>query len=365
MTITALAAAPAARPSAPAAPASAPATRLTSASTESESVGTEARPPATEARPRQGRLYGPAFVVAGLTAWLVWIAVTALGRDHTLGSALGAGWAVLVAPVVVALVAAVLVCERIWPAEPREALARGHLQDGAFFALHVLAVVPLMTLLGVAFAQLLGNHAGWIEARWDQSWPRWLLLAVTLVLMDLTNWLAHWADHTFTPLWRMHALHHSQREVSVLTSFRAHPLSHLPGFFLATIPVLALMGDRGMAPFLITLYVCLGTLPHANVPWSFGPLGKVFVSPAYHRLHHAIDGENGYNLGVVLTVWDVLVGRALFPVAGAPVVRTGLSDRSVTIEQDVTGRWRPDVMITQLAAPFRVAPAGEPTGAVG
>jgi ornithine lipid hydroxylase len=365
MTMTAAASAPATR-------ASAPATRITSPSTESQSVSTdaplpptEASMPATEARPRQRRLYGPAFIVVGLTVWLVWMAVSALGRDHTLGSALGAGWAALVAPMVLALVAATLVCERIWPAEPREALARGHLQDGAFFVLHVLAVVPLMTLLGVAFAQLLGSHAGWLEARWDQSWPRWLLLAVTLVLMDLTNWLAHWADHTFTPLWRMHALHHSQREVSVLTSFRAHPLSHLPGFFLATIPVIAVMGDRGIAPFLITLYVCLGTLPHTNVPWSFGPLGKVFVSPAYHRLHHAIDGENGFNLGVVLTVWDVLVGRALFPVAGGPVVRTGLSDRSVTIEQDVAGRWRPDVMITQLAAPFRVVPSGESAGAVG
>lgn len=93
-----------------------------------------------------------------------------------------------------------------------------------------------------------------------------MLLGVTLVLMDGSNWLAHWADHRITPLWRMHALHHTQEELSVLTSFRAHPLSHIPDFFPATIPVIALMGDRGMAPLLITCYVCLGTLPHANLP---------------------------------------------------------------------------------------------------
>ncbi len=179
-----------------------------------------------------------------------------------------------VAPMVVALTALVLVCERRWPAERREVFAPGHLQDAAFFVLHVVAVVPLMTLLGVAFAHLLGGRAGWIGAPWAAWCPRWLLTAVALVCMDGANWLAHWAEHRIQPLWRVHALHHSQEELSVLTSFRAHPLSHLPGFFLATLAVVALLGDKGMAPFLITGYVCLGTLPHANLPWSFGPLGR-------------------------------------------------------------------------------------------
>lgn len=85
--------------------------------------------------------------------------------------------------------------------------------------------------------------------------------------------------------------------MSVLTTFRAHPLSHLAGFFLGTLPVVVLMGHRAMAPELVTAYVCLGTLPHANVRWSFGPLGKVIVSPAYHRLHHAYEGAAGLNLG--------------------------------------------------------------------
>ena len=39
--------------------------------------------------------------------------------------------------------------------------------------------------------------------------------------MDGANWLAHYADHRVDALWRFHALHHSQEELSVLTSFRA------------------------------------------------------------------------------------------------------------------------------------------------
>ena len=300
------------------------------------------------------QLYVPSVVLAAVTAWLLWTGLTTLERSHGLWSGLAAGRAELVAPAVVALIALALACERRWPAERRAALARGHLHDGAFFMFHVVAVVPLMTLLSVAFAQLIVSHARWIEVSWTAAWPRWLLLAATITLMDASNWLAHWADHRFTPLWRMHALHHSQEELNVLTSFRAHPLSHLLGFFFAAIPVIVLMGNQGMAPELITAYVCLGTLPHANLRWSFGPLGRIFVSPAYHRMHHSIDGPNGYNLGVVLTVWDVLAGRALFPSRNAPVARTGLADRPLPTEQATGDRWHPEVLLAQLAEPFVV-----------
>jgi sterol desaturase/sphingolipid hydroxylase (fatty acid hydroxylase superfamily) len=266
---------------------------------------------------------------------------------------LAAGRAELIAPAVVGLVAVALACERLWPAEERTILARGHVHDAAFFVLHVLAFVPLMTLLAVAFSELLVSRARWMELGFTATWPGWLLLALTLVLMDGANWLAHWADHRCSALWRLHALHHSQEEVSVLTSFRAHPLSHLAGFFLAAIPVVVLTGDRGMAPVLITAYVCLGTLPHANVRWSFGPLGKVLVSPAYHRIHHSFEGAAGLNLGVVLTVWDVLAGRARFPMKRSAPCRTGLPGRPLRVEQDEERHL--GLLIVQLAEPFTPA----------
>jgi sterol desaturase/sphingolipid hydroxylase (fatty acid hydroxylase superfamily) len=184
-------------------------------------------------------------------------------------------------------------------------------------------------------AALIGR-AGWIELRPAQHWPAWLLVPVTVVAMDGANWLAHYADHRLDPLWRFHALHHSQEELSVLTSFRAHPLMHTTGFLLATIPVVVLMPARPVAPVLITIYICIGTLQHANLRWTFGPLGRVLVSPAYHRLHHAPDTQ-GLNLGVVLTIWDVLAGRARFPsltrMRGAPGWTDGRSRWSRTMRR--------------------------------
>jgi sterol desaturase/sphingolipid hydroxylase (fatty acid hydroxylase superfamily) len=295
--------------------------------------------------------YVPTLVIAATTGGLLWLGAATLMDAGRLGATLVGGWVELAGPGFIALVLAAVVCERIWPAEPRRVLASGHVQDACFFLIYVSCVVPVMTVLGVAFATLLGTHAGWIEAPWTASWSLWLVVPLTLVAMDGANWLAHWADHRITALWRLHAVHHSQEELSVLTSFRAHPLVHITGFFLATVPVLLLMGDRPLAPVLITLYVCLGTFPHANVRWSLGPLGKVVVSPAYHRIHHAVDGPDGANLGIVLTIWDVLASRAVFPVVGNPASATGLRGRPLAIEQsDPRSRLR--MLVGQLFEPF-------------
>jgi sterol desaturase/sphingolipid hydroxylase (fatty acid hydroxylase superfamily) len=298
------------------------------------------------------RLCLSSFVLAGITALILWAAVADLLSQGRLETVLSAGRAELAAPLLVALVVATGLCERIWPAERRPVLSRGHVQDACFLALHAVVVIPLMTMLSVGAAVLIGGHARFIELRSTGAWPGWLLVPLTLVAMDGANWLAHYADHRLDALWRFHALHHSQEELSVLTSFRAHPLMHTTGFLLATIPVVVLMPTRPIAPVLITIYVCIGTLQHANLRWTFGPLGRVIVSPAYHRLHHAPDTQ-GLNLGVVLTSWDVLARRARFPARGDAVGRTGLDGRPVPVEQAASARAAPLLMAGQLIEPFR------------
>jgi sterol desaturase/sphingolipid hydroxylase (fatty acid hydroxylase superfamily) len=297
------------------------------------------------------RLCPSSFMLAAITGLILWVAVTALLRQGQLETVLSAGWGELAAPLLVALVVATGICERIWPAEPRRLLARGHVQDALYLALHAIVVIPLMTLLSVGAATLVGGHAHWIELP-TQDWPGWLLVPLTIVAMDGANWLAHYADHRLDALWRFHALHHSQEELSVLTSFRAHPLMHTTGFVLATVPVVALMPARPIAPVLITVYVCIGTLQHANLRWTFGPLGRVLVSPAYHRFHHACD-DQAVNLGVVLTVWDILTGYARFPARGDGLARTGLDGRPVPVEQDDPARRAPMLVARQLIEPFQ------------
>ena len=325
-------------------------------------VATTSPPPAVRAdwdsRPARRGLRRPSpgpLGVAAATGLVVFEALDALLGAHGLGPALAAGWATLVAPAFLAVVLAAVVCERLWPAEPRPLLARGHVHDAGYLLLYALAVAPFMTLLSVGSAVILRGHAAWLDAGWTAHWPRWAVVVATLVGMDLCNWVAHVGDHRVGALWRIHALHHSQEELSVLTSFRAHPLMHTTGFVLATVPVLLLTGARPLAPVLITLYVCLGTLPHTNVRWSYGPLGRLVVSPAYHRVHHAAEGEQDVNLGVVLTVWDAVFGIARFPAKGGAPCATGLRGRPVPVEQAAPVARSARLLARQLAQPFTAA----------
>jgi hypothetical protein len=107
------------------------------------------------------RLCPSSFVLAGITALIVWVAVAELLRQGRLESVLSAGRAELAAPLLVALVVGAAIGERIWPAERRPLLARGHVQDVCFVALHAIVVIPLMTLLSVGAAALIGSYAIW------------------------------------------------------------------------------------------------------------------------------------------------------------------------------------------------------------
>jgi hypothetical protein len=134
------------------------------------------------------RLCLSSFAVGAVTIVIVWVAVTSLLRQGRLDSVLSAGRAELAAPLLVALVVATGICERIWPAERRPVLARGHVQDVCFLALHAIVVIPLMTLLSVGAATLLSSHAPWVELRATEHWPYWLLVPVTIVAMGVPVW---------------------------------------------------------------------------------------------------------------------------------------------------------------------------------
>jgi sterol desaturase/sphingolipid hydroxylase (fatty acid hydroxylase superfamily) len=91
---------------------------------------------------------------------------------------------------------------------------------------------------------------------------------------------------------------------------------------------------------------------HANLRWAYGPVGRVIVSPAYHRLHHA-RADQSINLGVVLTIWDVLAGCARFPSSSVVAGQTGLDGRPVPVEQDHAAAPGPLLLAGQLIEPFQ------------
>jgi sterol desaturase/sphingolipid hydroxylase (fatty acid hydroxylase superfamily) len=304
-----------------------------------------------------GGLCLPTLAVAGVAAWLSWRGWNALGQTGVAQS-VNAGRFELAGPVVLGFVLAVCVIERIRPAERRPLLARGHLLDVCYVLLYALAIVPLIVLLGAGFAGLLDRLGPWLVLPRVPGVPGWCFLGPAVLGIDAVDWLTHLINHRVTAFWRLHAVHHSQEELSILTTYRAHPLVHV-SFLLSAVPILALGANTVTPTAVLTVYACLGALPHANVRWTYGPLGWALISPAYHRIHHAATGRLDINLGTVFTFWDLLSRRAVMPARDhdRPVIVTGLAGRPVPVEQ-APGRLRLGrTLLIQLAEPFAQTPS--------
>jgi sterol desaturase/sphingolipid hydroxylase (fatty acid hydroxylase superfamily) len=182
--------------------------------------------------------------------------------------------------------------------------------------------------------------------------PRVMAVAVIFVAMDGCNWFVHLANHRVRVLWRFHELHHSQEDLNALTVFRTHPFIHV-SYLLALVPGLVLLNNGVVSMTVLIAYGGIVALAHSNTNLGFGPLGRILVSPNYHRIHHRLEGAQDVNLGFALTVWDQLFHRAIFPTTETIRIDTGIPGRPLAVEQAGPRPRHLAVLAAQLAGPFR------------
>ncbi|MFT3820972.1 MAG: sterol desaturase family protein [Rubrivivax sp.] len=155
-----------------------------------------------------------------------------------------------------------------------------------------------------------------------------------LLLFDLVEYGLHRAQHHTRWWWQLHAVHHSQRQMTMWSDDRNHLLDDLihDGVFVLVALLVGIAPTQFVAVVALTQLV--ESLSHANVRLSFGPLlSRVLVGPQYHRLHHRIGlGHEsggagtlgGHNFAVLFPVWDLLFGTARFDGRYEP---TGIRDQ--------------------------------------
>ena len=251
-----------------------------------------------------------------------------------------------------AIIGVFLVVERIWPAQQRPLFARGHRHDLLLTVINAFFVAPLVTALTLSFVAAIRAGLPWIVLPRIGPLPRWGAIALIVVAMDGCNWFVHLANHRVRVLWRFHELHHSQEDMNVLTVFRTHPLIHV-SYLLALVPGVVLLANGALSITLLVIYGGIVAFAHSNTRLSFGPLGRVFVSPNFHRIHHQLDGPQDVNLGFVLSIWDQIFHRAVFPNKASVGIDTGLPGRPLTVEQAGARPRHLAVLAAQLVAPFR------------
>lgn len=140
--------------------------------------------------------------------------------------------------------------------------------------------------------------------------PFWLQFALGFLLMDLTFYWWHRANHIYPLLWRFHNVHHVDPDLDVTTSFRFH---FVETFYSTAFRILQ-VGLVGITPLIYLVYEMVFNLAtmfhHSNLHLPIGVerlVNKVLVTPRMHGVHHsAVGSETNSNYSVVFRWWDLL-----------------------------------------------------------
>ena len=198
------------------------------------------------------------------------------------------------------------VIERVWPYRSRP---KGGRWVNVALGVCNQAVTRVALPVGLgAFA--MHWHSGLLHL---VALPMWAKIVIGVLLLDLVMYGLHNLFHRVPVLWRLHRVHHSDRELDATTGFRFHPGQGLImlGVMALTVMVFGLPMLSVFAFAIIHELVLLTT--HANLgpaPRVDRLIRMVFVSPRMHWIHHSAVAprELDHNFGICFPWWDRLFG---------------------------------------------------------
>jgi sterol desaturase/sphingolipid hydroxylase (fatty acid hydroxylase superfamily) len=173
--------------------------------------------------------------------------------------------------------------------------------------------------------------------------PRLVITAMLFLSYELGYWFNHWLSHKVPLLWEFHKVHHSATVLTPLTNFRVHPVYT---WVFANILAFSAAVTNGFGNYMfgetayqyalsdtnIILVLFIHTyvhLQHSHMWISFrGMLGRIFVSPAHHQVHHSNNPKHfDKNFGSCLALWDWMFGTLYVPRKEREPLTFGFADR--------------------------------------
>lgn len=181
--------------------------------------------------------------------------------------------------------------------------------------LFMLPAAPIQLLLGfviiatIHFTQ--NSHFGILNALPFKLTPLYSF-GISFVLLDLFEYIYHVIMHKIKRLWMFHLVHHSDRELTVATTLREHPIE--TGIRLIFLVIwVAIIGVSFWALlFRQFIQIASNVFVHSNFRINEKVdkiVSLVFVTPNMHQVHHHyLKPYTDTNYGDVLSVWDRLFG---------------------------------------------------------
>jgi len=184
------------------------------------------------------------------------------------------------------------------------------------------------------------------------DWPAWLEITLAFILLDFAIYLQHIATHKIPVLWRLHKVHHADRDLDATSGVRFHPIEILLSMIYKC-GVVLLIGPAVLAVLIFEITLNASAIfNHANLKlplWLDRVLRPLIVTPDMHRVHHSVfPSETDSNYGFNLSVWDRLCRTyKAQPKEGHDGMTIGLSDYQTK---------KPASLLWSLVLPFAKRP---------
>jgi len=196
---------------------------------------------------------------------------------------------------------------------PRRSLRFGRKRWAANLGIVVIDVLIVRLLLpgGAIAAALWADRHAFGLFNW-LAWSESLTVIAAVILLDLVIYGQHVLFHAVPILWRLHMVHHADRDIDVTTGLRFHPVEIMLSM-LIKMAVVALLGAPVLAVIIFEIVLNgMAMFNHANyhLPARLDQLLRLLViTPDVHRVHHSIiKTETNSNFGFNLSAWDRLFG---------------------------------------------------------
>lgn len=200
-----------------------------------------------------------------------------------------------------------MILESVVPARvrvlPRLARWRTNLSLSVMGSVVGVLMAPVLAVSVAAFAALNGWGLFNILAV-----DPWVEGALAVVLLDFAIWAQHVALHYVPWLWRLHRVHHTDRDLDATSGVRFHPVEIAVSLLWKAVIILAL-GPSVLAVIIFEVVLNASAIfTHSNIalPKRIDRIMRwVFVTPDMHRIHHSVaQPETNSNFGFNLSVWD-------------------------------------------------------------
>lgn len=193
------------------------------------------------------------------------------------------------------------------------------------YLLDAVFIAPVLAIAVVFIRAAVTRYS--LEIVSDAAWSaigRPLTFVAVVFVGDFISYWRHRLEHTRW-LWPAHAIHHSDTQMTWMTLSRFHPINRAT----TTCVDVACLAILGFPPWALVTNELVrhyyGEFIHADLPWMYGPLRNVFVSPVMHRWHHARDVTgSGSNFATVFSLFDRAFGTYYVP--GLCLVPLGVID---------------------------------------